>query len=105
MESACNLNASSKLSNESSCKRPNSGIGLASSIVNNESSKVIPETDEKYEVDTPKPADISKLSANGTSSTKKKRILEFGNKLRDIPEQELNSFVFSEVTAKTSNRD
>ena len=43
LESACNMNLSSKLLNGS---RPNSGIGLANSIIINESSKVIPETDE-----------------------------------------------------------
>ena len=63
------MNLSSKISNGS---RPNSGIGLVNSIIINENNKVIPETDERYEVDTPKPADISKLSAQGDSSTKKK---------------------------------
>ena len=71
LESARNHNTSSKLSSELSNKRPNSGIDLTSTNMNNDSNKVIPETDERYEVDTPKPADISKLSATGTSSTKK----------------------------------
>ena len=69
LESANNMNLSSKLSNGS---RPNSGIGLANSIIINESSKIIPETDEQFEVDTPKPADVSKITAPGASSTKKK---------------------------------